>query len=140
MIRRATDDDIPAMKVLRAAVRENRLSDPNRVKDEDIRWFIANPGMFLWVDDTGRLLGFSAADPRDGSIWALFIDPESEGRGIASALLSRACNVLEDAGHARAWLTTDPGTRAEGFYRRKGWVVTGMKGSELLFERDLAPS
>jgi hypothetical protein len=33
------------------------------------------------------------------------------------------------------WLTTDPGTRAERFYRRAGWRVTGSRNGELVFEK-----
>jgi hypothetical protein len=59
---------------IRFAVRENRLLDPSRVTDADYHWFSENPGIWVWEED-GRILGFSAADTRDGTIWALFIDP-----------------------------------------------------------------
>jgi hypothetical protein len=33
------------------------------------------------------------------------------------------------------WLSTSPGTRAEGFYRRAGWEETGTYGKgEIKFE------
>ena len=45
---------------------------------------------------------------------------------------------LAAAGHARAWLSTDPGTRAERFYRRQGWVDTGRTAEgEIRFEKAL---
>ncbi len=94
LIRKATDDDIPRIAEIRNNVRENILSDPSRIGVEDVRWFISNPGIFVW-DDDGTIAGFSAADPRDGSIWALFMDRRYEGRGIAQALFSRACAVLK---------------------------------------------
>ena len=119
---------------IRAGVRENALRDALRVTIEDYRWFIDNPGIFVWVDDS-RIAGFSAADPRDGSIWALFVDAVCERRGIARALFERACNVLEEAGCPRMWLTTSPETRAERFYRKAGWTVTGSHDGNLVFER-----
>jgi GNAT superfamily N-acetyltransferase len=133
LIRRAIESDIPRITEIRNNVRENKLIDPTRVTIEDLRWFISNPGIFLWEED-GRVVGFSAADPRNGNIWALFMDQAYEGRGIARALLKQACTVLSEAGLKRMWLTTDPGTRAEAFYRAAGWQVVGHRGCELLFE------
>jgi GNAT superfamily N-acetyltransferase len=57
-----------------------------------------------------------------------------DGRGIGRALFGRACNVLTDAGCPRMWLTTWPETRAEQFYRKAGWRVTGIDDSNLVFE------
>ncbi len=133
MIRRATAADIPRIGDIRMNVRENILRDPSRVTDADVLWFIDHPGIFVWEAD-GVIAGFSAADPRDGSIWALFMDQAYEGRGIGRTLLARACDVLLTAGWQRMWLTTSPGTRAEQFYIRAGWRVTGMKGDSLLLE------
>ncbi len=110
---------------IRFAVKENRLGNPSRVTDADYHWFTENPGIWVW-EEAGRILGFSAADTRDGTIWALFIDPEHEGRGIGRALLAVACDVLRNAGHRTASLTTDPGTRADRFYRKSGWAAEGI--------------
>lgn len=133
MIRTASQADIPRLVEIRGAVNENRLRDPSRVSIGDYRWFIENPGLFVWEDD-GRIVGFSAADPRNGSIWALFLDQAHEGRGIARGLLDRACAVLTDAGCERIWLQTSPGTRADRFYRKSGWTVVGVEDGMLVFE------
>ena len=133
LIRRATDGDVARIFEIRTNVRENRLDDPAQVTVEDVRVFIADTGMFVW-EDAGQVVGFSAADPRDGSIWALFVDPAYEGRGIGRALFERACAVLWQAGYTRLWLTTDRGTRAETFYRAAGLEVTATRGNELVFE------
>jgi GNAT superfamily N-acetyltransferase len=119
---------------IRAGVRENRLRDPSRVTVEDVCWFVDSPGIFVWIED-GKIVGFSAADPRNGSIYALFVEQAYEGRGIGRAFLERACNVLVEAGCSRMWLTTWPGTRAERFYRKAGWHVTGTDDGNLVFER-----
>ncbi len=133
MIRNANEADIPRLMEIRGAVRENKLRDPSRVTVEDVQWFIANPGIFVWEED-GRIVGFSAADPRDGSIWALFMAQAYEGRGFARPLFERACTVLRMAGCDRMWLTTSPGTRAEKFYLKAGWKVAGVKDGQLVFE------
>jgi GNAT superfamily N-acetyltransferase len=134
MIRNAVETDIPRIVEIRGAVRENKLRDPSRVTIDDIKWFIANPGIFVWEED-GRIVGFSAADPRNCNIWALFMDAAYERRGIARALFERACAVLKAAGCERMWLTTSPGTRAERFYLQAGWTVVGDEGDQLVFER-----
>jgi GNAT superfamily N-acetyltransferase len=135
LIRRAARADIPRIMEIRAGVRENALRDPSRVTMEDVCWFVDNPGIFVWVEDS-KIVGFSAADPRNGNIFALFVEEAYEGRGIARALFKCACNVLDEAGCHRMWLTTWPGTRAERFYRRAGWQVTGNHDGNLVFERD----
>ena len=133
MIRNANESDIPRIFEIRGVVHENKLRDPSRVTIEHLRWFIANPGIFVW-DEDGRIAGFSIADPRDGSICALFIDPVYEGRGFGRRLFDRACSVLRRTGWKRMWLTTSPGTRAEKFYLKAGWKVTGLEGDQLVFE------
>ena len=134
MIRNATRADIPRIMEIRAAVRENRLRDPSRVPIERVAWFVDNPGIFVW-EEGGEVVGFSAADPRDGSIFALFVEAAHERRGIGRALFERACEVLVAAGCPRMWLTTWPGTRAERFYRAAGWRVTGTEDGNLVFEK-----
>lgn len=62
MIGNAHYEDLPSITEIRASVRENRLRDPSRVTLDDLRWFIDNPGMFVW-DEHGVIAGFSAADP-----------------------------------------------------------------------------
>jgi GNAT superfamily N-acetyltransferase len=137
VLRKATERDIPRIFEVRNNVRENKLRDPSRVTIEETQWFIANPGIFVWEED-GRIAGFSAADTRNGSIWALFMDQAYERGGIGRALFQRACAVLKETGFTRMWLTTAPGTRAEAFYRAAGWQVAGHRGRELLFEAPTA--
>ncbi|MDK4724940.1 GNAT family N-acetyltransferase [Rhizobium phaseoli] len=137
MLRKAVVDDIETLKVIRSSVVENILSDPSKVTDDDYEWFVRNPGVAVW-EEKGIIVGFSAADPRQGNIWALFVMPGFEGKGIGSRLLAEACSCLQSTGVERAWLTTDPGTRAERFYRAAGWEHVGEKDNELLFERSVS--
>lgn len=137
MIRRATYADIPRIIAIRADVRENQLADPSRVTLADIRWFIDNPAIWVW-EESGQVCGFSAGDPRDGMVFALFVDPAHEGKGIGQALLPHACGSLKAAGHTAATLTTAPGTRAERFYRRNGWAEIGrQKDGQIIFRRPI---
>ncbi len=136
-VRKAVAADIPRIFEIRFAVKENILSDPGKVTVDDTLWFIAHSTIWVWKED-GQIRGFSAADPRDGTIWALFVDPAYEGRGIGQALIALACSTLRQSGHRTASLGTEAGTRAEEFYRKNGWTDRGHKPSwEILFQRDL---
>jgi len=136
VIRTATRSDLPRITEIRMEVRENILSRPAKIV-EAVEYLIDRDAFWVF-DEDGAIHGFSSADPRDGSIFALFMDPASEGRGIARLLLASACVHLAAAGHAKAWLSTDPGTRAERFYRRQGWTETGRTGDgEIRFEKTL---
>jgi GNAT superfamily N-acetyltransferase len=138
MLRRATPADIPRIFEIRGAVRENRLSDPSRVTVADVYWHIDHSPVHVW-DDDGIIKGFAAGDPRTGSIFALFVEPAFEGQGIGQALILAACQSLSAAGHRVATLSTDPGTRAERFYLRNGWLAKGLDArSEMVFEKELA--
>jgi GNAT superfamily N-acetyltransferase len=136
-IRRAIHADVPRIMAIRHAVRENRLSDPNAVTAADCAAFIERSEIWVWVED-GTIQGFAAGDSRNGQIFALFVDPAHEGRGIGRALLPRACATLRNAGHSLATLSTDPGTRAERFYRADGWTATAVNSKgELVFAKPL---
>jgi GNAT superfamily N-acetyltransferase len=123
--------------VIRRAVHENRMSDPNSITAADCAAEIDRAEIWVWEED-GDILGFASGDPRDGSIFALFVDPNHHGRGIGQVLLSLACQTLRDAGCSIAKLSTGQGTRAERFYRADGWTEVGRNAkSELIFEKRL---
>jgi GNAT superfamily N-acetyltransferase len=99
--------------------------------------FIERSEIWVWEED-GVVQGFAAGDTRDGWIWALFVAPGHEGRGIGQALLPLACETLRKAGYTMATLSTVEGTRAARFYRMNGWTAAGRnhKG-ELVFRKQL---
>jgi GNAT superfamily N-acetyltransferase len=75
-----------------------------------------------WVCEVeGRVVGFSAAALRDASIWALFVLPEFEGRGIGKRLLALATDWLFAQGAPQIVLGTAAATRADAFYAKLGW-------------------
>jgi GNAT superfamily N-acetyltransferase len=137
MIRRAQTEDVPALMRIRASVRENILSDPAKVPASLVREFIDHSGIWLW-EENGAVLGFAAADTRDGTIWALFVDPIAEGCGIGRALLPRALDDLRAKGWKQARLSTDADSRADRFYRRNGWTPRELLANgERLFTLEL---
>lgn len=135
MLRKATYADIPRLFEIRLGVRENKLLSPTYVTVVDCIRFIDGSGGFWVREEGGRVLGFSAPDTRDGSVWALFVDPAHEGRGIGRALLGAACGTLA-AHFEHATLSTGPGTRADRFYRADGWIDVGMnERAEIVFRK-----
>jgi GNAT superfamily N-acetyltransferase len=123
-IRLAALADVPQLKRIRSSVRENVLN-PMRVSDRDYEWFVQNGLTWVWEEGV-EILGFAAGDLRDGSVWALFVHPVWEGRGIGRALLERVCASLCAAGHGTATLDTEPYTRAARFYGHQGWTEEGL--------------
>ena len=137
--RKATVADIPRLMQIRMAVKENILSDPTKVTADDCRWFVENAPFWVW-DDAGTIKGFSAGDPRNGTIWALFIDPVYERQGIGRIVFAHVCEELHAAGHSTLSLTTDEGTRAAAFYRAAGWQSDGtLAKGELTFRKTFGP-
>jgi hypothetical protein len=59
--------------VLTNRLREDRLRDNSRVTVDDVCWYVDNPGVFVW-EENSKIVGFSAADPRSGNIYALFVE------------------------------------------------------------------
>jgi GNAT superfamily N-acetyltransferase len=138
IIREATQDDIPDLVAVRGAVRENILT--SEIPLERISAGLKVRGKGWVAEHEGRVVGFSMADREEGMIWALFLLPAWEGRGLGRVLLERAVEWLCGEGCERIWLTTEPGSRAEGFYAYLGWAPTGVtdKG-EVRFEFQRPP-
>jgi GNAT superfamily N-acetyltransferase len=134
ILRQATRPDIPAMQRVRLAVRENTLSDPTRITDDDYIAALESLGR-TWVVEADGVITAFATGYRAGSVWALFVHPDHEGRGYGKALHSTMVDWLWSLGHTRLWLTTSPGTRAERFYISQGWRPCGIvPGGELRLE------
>jgi GNAT superfamily N-acetyltransferase len=138
-IRPATIDDFPRLMVIRGAVRENLLSDPGRVTLHDYEDHLGPAGQ-TWVhDEGGEILGFAAATLATATIWALFVHPDHEGRGIGRRLLDCAVDWLGSQGATEVGLTTGAGTRAEGFYRAAGWREASAANGEISFILSTTP-
>lgn len=132
IIREARTEDIPRIQVIRNSVTENTLSDPNLVTDEDCNEFISVRGKGWVCEVDKQLVGFSIADLQEHNVWALFILPEFEKRGIGKKLHKVMLDWYFEQTQTPLWLGTSPGTRAEGFYRNAGWRETGTHGKEEL--------
>lgn len=131
--RQALPRDIAAMSAIRLSVRENTLSDPGRITPQMYLDYLARLGRGWVAEVDGVIAGFCYAHREDASIWALFIAPEHEGRGLARQLLALAVDWLFGHGHASVRLSTGAGTRADRFYALQGWIRERTDGSEVFY-------
>ena len=135
IFREATVNDIPQIQLVRNSVKENQLSDPALVSDRDCEEFITIRGKGWVCEVDSQIVGFSIADLQDNNIWALFIHPDHEGKGIGKELHRLMLDWYFGQTGKTVWLGTAPGTRAEEFYKRAGWKIVGTHGKgETKFE------
>jgi GNAT superfamily N-acetyltransferase len=142
LFRQAAPADIPAMAAIRLAVTENVLSDPGRITHAMYEDYLDATGRGWVAEIDGAIVAFSYADKDKGSIWALFVHPGHEGRGLASVLLRLATDWLFGLGHDAVTLTTGAGTRADRFYARQGWRRTPLDATDIAYTlaRPTAPA
>lgn len=124
-VRHARRGDVAQIQRVRHAVRENRLVS-RRIEDAEVQQAIEGAGRGwvaegLHAGEEGKVLGFAIANGHSGQVWALFVDPVHEAQGVGCALHAAMMEWLLAQGLPKLWLSTDPGTRAEAFYRRAGW-------------------
>jgi GNAT superfamily N-acetyltransferase len=135
-LRIATTTDIESMHRVRLAVLENRLRDASRVRLEDYRRMLETDGRGWVYELDDAVVGFAVADRVRRNIWALFVAPEYEGRGIGRSLHDAMVEWLFQVAPGTVWLTTEPSTRAERFYSAAGWRRIRLEGNgEVRFER-----
>lgn len=135
LFREAQLADIPQIQVVRHSVKENTLSDPSLVPDSNVADWITRRGKGWVCEIDGTIVGFAIADLQDHNIWALFVDPAFEGKGIGGKLHQLTLDWYFAQTRQTVWLDTAFNTRAETFYRMKGWRPAGTHGSkEIKFE------
>lgn len=133
--RQAHPADIPGMFDVRFAVTENILRNRALVTEENSRDYLTRRGRGWVAEEAGRIVGFAIADVQDHNIWALFVHPDFDRRGIGKELHRLMLDWYFTQTTEPVWLSTAPGTRAEEFYRRQGWRATGRTTSgEIRFE------
>jgi GNAT superfamily N-acetyltransferase len=129
-IRLAETSDIRQIQVVRNLVKENRLSDPALVSDKDVQEYIIRRGKGWVCEINNEIVGFAIADLVNNNIWALFIRPDFERKGIGKKLHDEMLSWYFSLTDKTVWLGTSPETRAESFYRKAGWRDVGLHGKE----------
>jgi GNAT superfamily N-acetyltransferase len=134
-IREANIDDIKQIQIVRNSVKENVLSNPNLVTDEDCKEFLTRRGKGWVCEINNQIVGFSIADLQTCNIWALFVHPQFDKQGIGRLLHDTMLDWYFSKSTENVWLGTAPATRAEAFYRKAGWTEAGTYGKgEIKFE------
>jgi GNAT superfamily N-acetyltransferase len=135
IIREARTEDIPQIQVVRNSVKENMLSNPELVPDKDVEDYIHHRGKGWVCEEDNIIVGFAIVSIADNNVWALFIQPGYDKKGIGKKLHDEMMNWYFSQTNNTIWLSTAPGTRAESFYRKAGWKETGLYGKgEIKFE------
>lgn len=129
LLRLATADDVETLFDIRTSVTQNHLSREQLAEQgitADLLRGLAQRQSSIWLAEIDYVAaGFSMIDDTEGELFALFVRPEFEGRGVGRSLLRQAEKSL--FGHFETiYLITDGGAdiRANGFYQRHGWVQT----------------
>jgi putative acetyltransferase len=109
------------------AIRESAIRDYSRAQTDAwagvdrIDAWSAVDDRLIWVAVADELIiGFTNLKP-SGHLDGMYVHPEHEGRGVASALLNR----LEDAARCQGLkkLSTEASITAKPFFERRGFEV-----------------
>jgi GNAT superfamily N-acetyltransferase len=132
--REAKVSDIQQIQLVRNIVKENTLSNPNLVTDKDCEEYMMHRGKGWVCEMDQQIVGFAIADLQDNNIWALFVHPDFEKKGIGKQLHQLMLDWYF-SNNKKVWLGTAPHTRAEAFYKKAGWNPSGTHGTkEVKFE------
>lgn len=135
IFREARIADIPQIQFVRNSVNENTLSDPALVPDIDVQDYMTRRGKGWVCEINNAIAGFAIVSVSDRNVWALFIQPGFDKKGIGRRLHDEMMDWYFSQTADTIWLSTAPGTRAEAFYRKAGWKEAGMHGKgEIKFE------
>ncbi len=144
-LRAATIYDVDALFDIRCSVVENHQSREELaalgITVETVAEMIEGGDYVTTVAEVqGRLVAFTMAQISQAYVFACFIRPEYEGKGIGKVLMNAAEGGLRRAGVSEAWLSTgaDPDLRAIGFYRYLGWRESGfLDDGQIIFKKKL---
>ena len=142
-IRRAVIEDVEAIFDVRTCVFENHMSEEELaaigVTRESTRQVIIDNSLPIWcafVEE--RLAGFASIKIEDSELFALFVRPECEGKGIGSALHDTAVHWwFENHPNVPLNLNTEKITRAFMFYQQRGWVLVEGEPKSHMLEGDV---
>jgi hypothetical protein len=83
IFREAQIADIPQIQVVRNSVKENTLSNPALVTDDDCVEFLTIRGKGWVCEIDQHIVGFAIADLQENNIWALFLHPSLRSKALA---------------------------------------------------------
>ena len=129
----ATEADVEALFEVRTSVAQNHQSREELaglgLTPQSIAEMLRTTSRVWIAEEDGQAVAFSMADADQGTIVAMFVRPEHEGKGMGRALMKQAEDWLFGRGWPEIWLLTgsDPSLRAVGFYLHLGWQPAGLQ-------------
>jgi GNAT superfamily N-acetyltransferase len=131
-IRAMTTGDMDAIFHVRTSVVDNHLSQEQLaelgITHDSVAAMLERGEVRGWCAlSEGRVVGFSLATGETREVNALFVLPDSSGRGLGQALLDIAVHHLRRLAPGIVRLRTDPMMPAYSFYRKRGWRDTGKR-------------
>lgn len=137
--RLALSSDVEAIFDVRTSVQENHMSREEMKQMGITESFVTDmieKNHCAWVAlEDDKVIGFSMILPDEGCLFAAFVLPEYEARGLGRILVGLAEREIFKH-HEVAWLETDKNSRAAGFYRRLGWIEKGnVSESDIRLEK-----
>lgn len=141
-IRPASFTDVDAMFKVRASVGENTMTPAELsaigVTPEAIASAIKSAPCAWVATIANEVVGFAMVDLNSACLFALFVLPEHEGRGIGTRL-TQICERALFEHHPTAWLETANGSRAAQLYRHLGWGnEVDVGGGDIRLEKQRA--
>lgn len=145
-LRLALPSDIELLFDIRTSVTQNHLSREQMHElgiTADALSAAMHKAPCVWIAEwQQQAAGFVMIDHDEAELFALFVRPQHEGKGIGQRLLQQAEAALFQR-HEVIHLITDgdEAIRANGFYRRFGWAKTGaVDARDVRFEKRRARS
>jgi GNAT superfamily N-acetyltransferase len=133
--REAQLSDIKQLYAVRLSVKENILPNPDFISEREYEKYLTHFGKGWLCEMDDQVVGFSIIGLSQRNVWALFVRPEYEGKGIGKHLHDMMLEWYFDQTSETVWLGTGPNTRAEAFYRNAGWREAGRRpNGEIKFE------
>lgn len=131
--------DVESIFDVRTSVIENHLSREEMRQmgiTESVVADMIEDSLCAWVaTENGKIIGFSMILPDEGCLFAAFVLPEYESRGVGRRLVMLAEQELFKH-HEIAWLETDKNSRAAKFYIQLGWGnKTNINDTDIKLEK-----
>jgi ribosomal protein S18 acetylase RimI-like enzyme len=150
-VRRAVPGDEPILRWLRLealtdtpdAFGSTLEREQGRPDEDWERWI--DPGPMWLLEDEGTPLGLSGVVLRAeglGEIVAVWIQEQARGSGAAEVLLQAALDWAEAEGLELVLHVTESNVRAQRFYERMGFELTGAseaRARDGVVEREMRP-
>ena len=105
IFREATVNDIDNYMIVRMAVTENVLNNPALVPREDNVDYLTKYGKGWVCEMDGQIVGFSIVGLVQRNVWALFVIPVFERKGIGGKLCLRGWCVSKTSYSPRLRIT-----------------------------------